>query len=121
MAMGTGPRWSITFRGCAASGRDCDAALFEATSGEGDVATIEVRTTAQVEHILARELGKGELMAEDREAILSVAGRRLIEEQLANVGAVEPLLFLDSRLFRVPGEERRLLRECGLLAGADRP
>lgn len=90
-------------------------------SEEGDATPVEVRTTAQIEHILARELGNEALDAREREAVLSTGGRRLIEEQLAATGAVEPLILLDSRLFRVPDAERRLLRECGLLARADRP
>lgn len=111
----TAGRWTVTFRGCDAAQVDCEAARFEVAEPEGTSAVVEVRTTAQVEHILARELGKQALDAQDREAILSAAGRQLIEERLAETGAVEPLLFLDSRLFRVPGAERRLLRECGLL------
>ncbi|MDZ4279058.1 MAG: hypothetical protein U1B78_07955, partial [Dehalococcoidia bacterium] len=66
---------------------------------------------------LARELGKAALAASDREAILSVAGRQLIEEALAATGAVQPVVFLDSRIFRIAGAERQLLRMCGLLAG----
>lgn len=109
--------WTVTFRGCKAVENDCDTALFEAMPREGAAVAVEVRTTAQIERILARGLGSQALDAREREAILSVAGRQLIEERLAETGAVEPLLFLDSRLFRVPGAERRLLRECGLLPG----
>ncbi len=107
--------WTVTFRGCERAQEDCDAARFEVASPAGAASTVEVRTTAQIEQILARELGKERLEGRDREAILSVAGRQLVEESLAREGAVEPLLFLDSRLFRVPNAERRLLRECGLL------
>jgi hypothetical protein len=78
---------------------------------------VEVRTTAQIEHILARELGMEALGPGERDRILQLAGRQLIEVCLVQEGAAEPLLYLDSRLFRVPGAERRLLREAGLLPG----
>ena len=109
--------WTMVFRGCEAVRDDCAAARFDVTSPQGAVTSVEVRTTAQIEHILARELGKSALDAREREAILSVAGRQLIEACLADEGAAEPLLFLDSRLLRAPGAERRLLQECGLLPG----
>lgn len=109
--------WRIVFTGCDPGHDDCSAGRFEATSPEGHVVHVEVRTTAQVERILARELGSPSLDARQREAVFSVAGRQLIEACLAEGGAVRPLLFLDSRLFRVPGAERRLLRESGLLPG----
>ena len=41
--------------------------------------------------------------------------RRLIEECLRERGRVEPVLLLTSQIFREPGAERRLLRECGLI------
>lgn len=109
--------WTIVFLGCGRAQQDCDSAKFEVQRADGIPFTVEVRTTAQIEHILAREVGKEALAGRDREAILSVAGRQLIEECLADEGAVEPLLFLDSRLFRLPGAERRLLQECGLVPG----
>ena len=114
--MGAAPAgWTVTFCGCEQTEEDCDAAQFEVAFPHGAAQTVEVRTTAQIEHILARELGTEALGAPEREAVLSVAGRQLIEESLAEQGAVGPLLFLDSRLFRVPGAERRLLEKCGLL------
>ena len=117
MAMAAAPAgWTVTFRGCEQGQEDCDSARFEVAPPRGTAITVEVRTTAQIERILARELGKQALGAHEREAILSVAGRWLVEERLEEKGQVEPLLLLDSRLFRVPGAERRLLRECGLLA-----
>jgi hypothetical protein len=76
---------------------------------------VEVRITAQIESILAREMGKKELTEHEREAILTLAGRRIIEECLRERGRVDPLLLLTSQIFREPGAERRLLRECGLL------
>lgn len=106
--------WTITFLECKRAQQDCDSARFEVRPPEGTPATVEVRTTAQIEHILAGEVGKEALAGRDREAILSVAGRQLMEECLAEEGAAEPLFFLDSRLFRLPGAERRLLMECGL-------
>ena len=51
---------------------------------------VEVRITAQIESILAREMGKRELTEQEREAILSVAGRRLIDECLAGAGPRRP-------------------------------
>ena len=113
----SGTGWTVTFRGCRAVENDCDGAEFDVTPLDGAPIGVEVRTTAQIEHILARELGKRELEPRDREALLSVGGRQLVEKSLAEAGAVEPLLLLDSRLFRVPGWERRLLRECGPLRG----
>ncbi|OGO51182.1 MAG: hypothetical protein A2148_08915 [Chloroflexi bacterium RBG_16_68_14] len=107
--------WTVVFRGCEQAQQDCDSARFQVTPPQGKSITIEVRTTAQIEQILARELGKQALDAREREAILSPAGRRLIEERLEEKGQVEPLLFLDSRLFRASGAERRLLEQCGLL------
>lgn len=109
--------WAIVFRGCDELRGDCSAARFDVTPPGGVLTTVEVRTTVQIEHILALELGKEQIDAPAREAILSVAGRQLIEAQLADGKAIEPLICLDSRLFRLPGAERRLLQECGLLAG----
>ena len=115
--MGAAPAgWTVTFRGCERLQRDCDTARFDVAGPEGTGLPVEVRTTAQIEYILARELGREALDAREREAIVSIAGRWLIEETLAERGAVEPLLLLDSRLFREPGAERRLLATCGLLA-----
>jgi hypothetical protein len=108
--------WEITMKGCQQVEQDCDSARFEVKAPKGEPVAVEVRTTAQVEHILARELGKEALSAGDREAILTVAGRWLIEELVGQGGAVGPLLLLDSRLFQVPGAERRLLQECGLVS-----
>ena len=108
--------WKIAMTGFQQVEQDCDSARFEVTAPRGEAVAVEVRTTAQVEHILARELGKEALSAGDREAILAVAGRWLIDELIEHGGAVDPLLLLDSRLFQVPGAERRLLQECGLIS-----
>lgn len=108
--------WAIAFLGYGEPRGDCSAARFDVTPPGGARTTVEVRTTAQIEHILALELGKEQIDAPAREAILSVAGRQLIEAQLADGKAIAPLLCLDSRLFRLPGAACRLLQECGLLA-----
>ena len=47
--------------------------------------------------------------------VLSLAGRRLIEECLRERRRLDPVLLLTSQIFREPGAERRLLRECGLI------
>lgn len=107
--------WTATFRGCEAGRNDCTAARFEVTSPQGDRSEVVVRTTAQIEEILARELGKPALEPREREAILSIAGRQLIEACLAKGGAVDAELCLDSRLLRAPGAERALLQASGLL------
>jgi hypothetical protein len=108
-------RRSILFEGCARESTECDAARFAVIEEGRPPLRVEVRITAQIESILAREMGKRELTEQEREAILSLAGRRLIEECLRERGRVDPLLFLTSQLFREPGAERRLLRECGLI------
>lgn len=107
--------WTIEFEGCAAESPECRAASFGLSAAGKTHLSVEVRVTSQIESILARELGKQALTEGDRERILSVAGRRLIEEFLAKEGRVEPVLLLTSQIFRVPGTEKRLLRECGLL------
>ena len=107
--------YSIRFEGCARESAECDAARFAVVEEGRPPLQVEVRITAQIESILAREMGKRELTQREREAILSVAGRWLIEECLRERSRVDPLLFLSSQLFREPGAERRLLRECGLI------
>jgi hypothetical protein len=106
---------SIRFEGCARESAECDAARFAVAEEGRPPLRVEVRITAQTESILAREMGKRELTEQEREAILSVAGRRLIEECLRERGRVDPLLLLTSQIFREHGAERRLLRECGLI------
>jgi hypothetical protein len=91
----------------------CDAALFNVA---GLDAPVEIRTTDAIESILARELGKQELSARDREAILSQAGEGLILECLQQHGHIDsPLLLTSDYIFRRPGMERRLLQRAGLL------
>jgi hypothetical protein len=108
--------WQVTYRGCEV-GSDCDSVRFEVQLQDGTTLSFEVRTTAQVEYILARELGHEAITPRDREKILSMAGRRLVEDAMAAQGAVARLILLDSRLFREPGAERTLLRASGLLLG----
>lgn len=108
-------RWSIRFEGCARESAECDTALFDVVEEAKSPLRVEVRITAQIESILAREMGRRELTEQDREAILSTAGRRLIEECLRERGHVDPVLLLTSEIFRQHGAERRLLRECGLI------
>ncbi|HEX5939681.1 MAG TPA: hypothetical protein VFZ12_04930 [Dehalococcoidia bacterium] len=91
----------------------CDSALFAVA---GRPAPVEVWTTDAIESILARQLGKSELTARDREAILTYAGEGLILECLREHGHIDSPLYLTSDyLFRRPGMDRRLLRRAGLL------
>ena len=108
-------RRTIRFEGCGRESAECDTARFDVAEEGRPALRVEVRITAQIESILAREMGRQELTEQERDAILTVAGRRLIEECLRERGRVDPLLFLTSQLFREPGAERRLLRECGLI------
>ena len=108
-------RWSIQFEGCTRESAECDTALFDVVEEGESPLRVEVRITAQIESILAREMGRRELTQQERETILSTAGRRLIEECLRERGHVDPVLLLTSQIFREHGAERRLLRECGLI------
>ncbi len=100
--------WSIEFRGCADPEDDCSSAVFDVTSPVGERQKVEIRTTTQIEAILAREKGKTSLARADRESLLASAGRKMIEESIAR-GRIDQVLTLDSRIFRSAGEERRLL------------
>jgi hypothetical protein len=106
---------SIRFERCTRECAECDTARFAVVEEGGRPQRVEVRITAQIEDILAREMGKRELTQQEREAILSVAGQRLIEECLRERGGVDPVLLLTSQIFREPGAEHRLLQECGLI------
>jgi hypothetical protein len=106
---------SIRFEGCTQECAECDTARFAVVEEGRPPLRVEVRITAQIEGILAREMGKRELTEQEREAILSLAGRRLIEECLREHGHVDPVVLLTSQIFRERGAERRLLRECGLI------
>ena len=108
-------RWSIQFEGCARESAECDTAHFDVVEEGKSPLRVEVRITAQIESILAREMGRRQLTEEEREAILSTAGRHLVEECLRERGRVDPVLLLTSQIFRQRGAERRLLRECRLI------
>ncbi|HET9199701.1 MAG TPA: hypothetical protein VFO84_01835 [Dehalococcoidia bacterium] len=91
----------------------CDSALFTVS---GRPMPVEVWTTDAIESILARVLGKTELGAPEREAILRYAGEGLILECLKEHGHIDSPLYLTSDyLFRRPGMERQVLRRAGLL------
>ncbi|MEX2238360.1 MAG: hypothetical protein WEB00_12605 [Dehalococcoidia bacterium] len=108
------PSLEIHFSGCVDMDV-CNAALFDLTGAAPD--KVEVRTTDEIESILARELGKHELSARDREAILTIAGEGLIRECLDQHGHIDsPLLLTSDYVFRRPGMERGLLKHAGLLA-----
>jgi hypothetical protein len=107
--------WSIEFQGCTEKEVDCRCGHFEVTPEGGPSQLVEVLTTAQIEHILAGELGKSELSDEERGLILSTAGRHLIEQCIREEGHVPPVLHLTGMIFRSQGAERRLLQESGLL------
>lgn len=114
---------SIVFLGCEeAAGTDRDCGYFSVRY-QGREQRVEVRTTAQIEQILAHELGKDHLSPAEREAVLSVGGYQLIRRYLEQGRPLEPVILLDSRLFLTPGAERRLLQACGLLPSgpSDRP
>jgi len=106
---------TVRFEGCTRESAECDTARVDVVEEGSPAQRVEVRITDQIESILAREMGKRELTEREREAILSLAGRRLIEECLRERGRVDPLLFLTSQIFREAGAERRLLRECRLI------
>jgi hypothetical protein len=106
---------SISFEGCTQECAECDTARFAVVEEGKPALRVEVRITAQIEGILAREMGKPELAQQEREAILSVAGRQLIEESLREHGHVDRVVLLTSQIFREPGAERRLLQDCGLI------
>ena len=106
---------TITFLGCDdAASPDRDCGYFSVAYG-GREQRVEVRTTAQIEHMLARELGQDQLTDDQREAVLSEGGRRLIESYLERGQPLEPVVLLDSRILMTPGAERRLLQASGLL------
>jgi hypothetical protein len=108
-------RWVIEFKGCTEESPECYAGLFGVASVGAGALSVEVRVTGQIESLLARQLGRPSLTTKEREAILSVAGRHLIEECLSREGKVDPVFLLTSQIFMSHGAERRLLRECELL------
>ena len=106
--------WVVRFQGCTQKGPDCHMGRFEIARAGENPRQVEVLTTSQIEHILAGELGKAELSDDEREIILAVAGKHLIE-QCIEEGHVPPVLYLSGQLFMSVGAERRLLQECGLI------
>jgi hypothetical protein len=106
---------SIRFEGCSEESAECHTARFALIEAGKPQVQVEVRITVQIEGILAREMGKQDLTQQEREAILSLAGRRLIEDCLRERGRVDPVLLLTSQVFHEHGAEKRLLRECGLI------
>jgi hypothetical protein len=107
--------WAVNFHGCTEKAPDCHAGKFEIVRpGEG-ARQVEVLTTSQIEHILAGEMGKKTLSDEEREIILSVAGKHLIEQCIEQEGHVPAVLYLTGQIFLSEGAERRLLQECGLI------
>ncbi len=105
----------VRFLGCAEDAQDCDAGRFECWEG-GRAVSIKVRVTAQIERILARELGREDLTREERASILEVGGRHMLEERLRSRRPLEHVMYLDSRIFLTAGAEKALLHESGLLA-----
>lgn len=106
----------ITFQGCRPE-EDCRVGLFLVEGPGPEPARVEVRTTRQIEHLLAHQLGKERLDDAELEAVLGTGGRWLIQRELGRTGRLLGRLLLDSDIFRHRGEERRLLREAGLLRG----
>jgi hypothetical protein len=107
--------YTVNFQGCTEKDVDCHAGRFRVAREGESPHEVEVLTTSQTEHILAGELGKRELSDEEREIILSVGGKRLIELCIEQEGHVPPVLYLGGQIFLSEGAERRLLRECGLI------
>jgi hypothetical protein len=107
--------WKVGFSGCTEKDRDCHAGKFEVSRAGEPAHSVEVLTTMQTEHILAGEMDKPALSDDEREVILAVAGRHLIEECIER-GHVPAVLYLSGQLLMTDGAARRLLRECGLIS-----
>lgn len=107
--------WTVSFQGCTEKDLDCHAGKFEIVRSGESPRQVEVLTTSQIEHILAGEMGKKTLSDEEREIILSVAGKHLIEQCIEQEGRVPSVLYLTGQIFFSEGAERRLLQECGLI------
>ncbi|HUS83104.1 MAG TPA: hypothetical protein VM013_07640 [Dehalococcoidia bacterium] len=108
--------WTVSFHGCTEKDIDCHAGKFDVRRRDEPVRQVEVLTTAQIEHVLAGEMGKKALSDEEREIILAVAGKHLIEQCIEEEGRVPSVLYLSGQIFLSEGAERRLLQECGLVA-----
>jgi len=107
--------WTVSFSGCAEKDPDCHAGRFEVVRTDEAARQVEVLTTSQIERILAGEMGKKALSDEEREIILAVAGKHLIEQCIEQEGRVPPVLYLSGQILMSEGAGRRLLQECGLI------
>ena len=107
--------WTVSFHGCTEKAPDCHTGKFDIRRGDEPAREVEVMTTMQIEHILAGELGKEALSDEEREIVLAVGGRQLIEQCLEQEGRIPPVLYLSGQILMSEGAERRLLQDCGLL------
>ena len=108
--------WTVSFYGCTEKDADCHAGKFEVVRPGEPSRQVEVLTTSQIERILAGEMGKRVLSDEERETILSVAGKHLIEQCIEQEGRIPPVLYLTGQILLSEGAGRRLLQECGLIA-----
>lgn len=106
--------WTVSFSGCTEKDPDCHAGKFVVARSDEPARQVEVLTTMQIERVLAGEMGKKALSDEEREIILSVAGKRLIE-QCIQEGHVPSVLYLSGQILISEGGSRRLLQECGLI------
>ncbi|HEY8492179.1 MAG TPA: hypothetical protein VIO14_14445 [Dehalococcoidia bacterium] len=116
MAVNAGGAPQITLEGYKTE-EDCQVAVFRLEGAGPSSERVEVCTTRQIEHLLAHQLGKEALEPREVEAVLAVGGRWLIQRELREGSPLGGRLLLDSEIFRLRGEERRLLREAGLLRG----
>jgi hypothetical protein len=107
--------WNVSFHGCTEKAPDCHTGKFDVARQGEPARQVEVMTTAQIEHILAGEMGKKALSDDEREIILAVAGKHLIEQCIEEEGRIPPVLYLSGQIFMSEGAERRLLEECGLI------
>lgn len=107
--------WTVSYYGCTQKDPDCHAGRFQVARADEPARQVEVLTTMQIEHILAGEMGKKALSDEEREIILSVAGKHLIEQCIEQGGRVPSVLYLSGQILLSEGAGRRLLQECGLI------
>ena len=107
--------WTVSFYGCTEKDADCHAGKFEVARPGEPARQVEVLTTSQIERILAGEMGRKELSDDEREIILSVAGKHLIEQCIEQEGHVPSVLYLTGQILLSEGAGRRLLQECGLI------
>ena len=108
--------YTVSFQGCTEKELDCHAGKFYVARSGEQPREVEVLTTSQIEHILAGEMGRRQLSDDEREIILSVAGKHLIEQCIEREGHIPEVLHLTGQILMSEGAARRLLQECGLLA-----